>query len=124
MNKDNIYFLYWEGEVANMLFESPPIEYIAIEQHSDTLTIVYKWSKTFWENIGEIYDIEVARKRWHEYTRKGYVRVTDPYPSVRVGNGINEERKIVTIQPKVLSSKLRAAGKKIRSARKNVRRKK
>ena len=57
MNKDNIYFLYKK----NALLERNPNnfdmlvpEYIAIEQNSDTLTIFYKWSKTFWENIAEV----------------------------------------------------------------------
>ena len=127
MNKDNIYFLYKK----NALLERNPNNfdmlvpvYIAIEQYSDTLTIFYKWSKTFWENIAEVYNIEKARGRWQAYVSKGYDRVEDPFPHTRVGNGINEERKIVTIKPPQLASKLASANKMIASAKRNVRRKK
>ena len=121
MNKKNIYFLYKKNE----LFERNPShediltpQYIAIEQHSDNLTIIYKWVSRnhTWENIDEVYEIGLARGRWKEYIEKGYVRVTDPYPSIRVGNGVTEERKIVTINPRKLSTKITSAKKSIRKA--------
>ncbi len=126
MNKSNIYFLYRKNSLVinnpqHMNIFEP--EYIAIEHHSATLTIFYKWSKTFWENIAEVYNMSTARTKWHKYIADGYSRVIDPYPNVRVGNGVTEERNIVTISPRALSSKLTKANKMISSAKRNVRRK-
>jgi len=85
MNKDNIFFLYKKNPLMERPFSgSAKIEYIAVENHSDKLTIFYRWnhSKYRWESYEKKYEIDLARQLWDQLIVLGYQKTTDPYPNV------------------------------------------
>ena len=91
MNKDNIFFLRHTKYPA-----LGNDKYIAIENYSDRLVIFYSWAQLcYWVAYREFYKKDLAREEWNHLIQSGYVRVKDPYPMTRVGNGVTEERIII-----------------------------